>query len=341
MDIPPSLLQLSTDASAPSHPHLPSLTPFLLSLQALFSSPFPPRSIYIHATSNANLLPSVLQTCLDGTEGSSDDDDDYDDDEEEGHDDPRDILQHALPRSVSVDCAELASSKALFGRILNGLAGWDTAQAWDDELGGAHNWDGRQGGCSVAPSSASTARSLPTHRSSATVQWDYDAARDAPQVTGKGIMGERKDESLSGFLDGLRSVLSLGDTATTLSSARRTGRPRERPRFVVLHNAERLPGLESLPAGQGDGTLLASFMRLRELVRLLPMRRNVRSSVLMCAPGYAQTGKPIVPILVSSSEWLLLRPTRGATEPAASLSMPALSRRGELAQTSGIHRRRV
>ena len=275
MDIPPSLLQLATDGYAPSHPYLPSLTPFLNSLQALLSSPFPPRSIYIHATGNANLLPSILQASLDATENSNDDDDDEDEDDEEEDLESRDTLQRALPRSVSVDCAELASSKALFGRILNGLAGWDTAQAWDDELGGAHNWDGRQGGWSVRASSASAGPSGSGSRamrhSSATVQWNYDAARDAPHANGKGIMGERKDESLSGFLDGLRSVFSLGSTANTLPPARRAGYPRERPRFVVLHNAERLPGLESLPVGQVDGTLLACFMRLGELVRLPSM----------------------------------------------------------------------
>ncbi|KAK9894379.1 hypothetical protein P389DRAFT_173315 [Cystobasidium minutum MCA 4210] len=262
---------------------LPSLGEFRTTLEALLQSPFPPRSLFIQASSNVHLLeelivaslpaPHAIKTSL-----------------------PNPSVQDLLPQAVIVDCAQIASTKALYGRILNGLSGWSEGQ-WDDALGGVLNWDGRQEGYSIHQN---------PHTNSWKLDWDYKNALDiAPSTSSmKGGIIDRKDESFSAFLEGLKMIYTLGSGGEEQDNTDASTRKRRtKPRFVVLLNAERIPALESLPVGQNEGTLLASFMRLGEL-----------------------TGKPIVPVLTSQSEWLLLRPARGATEPAATLHLPSLKR---------------
>lgn len=306
---------------------LPSLLPLRSSLSALLdSSPsFPPRSLHVRATSNAHLVPSILAAVLsadDTVTAASSSSSCY-------H-----PVQRALPRAVQVDCSLVASQKALFARILNGLSGWGSGQ-WDDSLQGVLSWDGRQQGFIVSSGkSKGKGRAIDDNASDdddkPSISWDYVANREQGSATG--VMAERKDESLSGFLDGLKCVFSLGagdkyDVQDDGDAP--TDKYRDRPRFVVLHNVERLGALESPPVGQSEGTLLACFMRLRELVGAF--FRCASLDMLLANPLLQfQTGKPIVPILVSTQEWLTLRPQRGATEPAASLELPALSQRDVL-----------
>jgi origin recognition complex subunit 5 len=184
------------------------------------------------------------------------------------------------------------------------------------------SWDGRQEGYTISSRKGKgRAREQDnpeqTETQATRIRWDYEKAKE--HLTKSGIMVERKDETLSGFLDGLRCVFSLGESED--------GDPpeqgyRDRPRFIVLHNAERIAPLEHLPVGQSEGTLLACFMRLGELVSEYTAEDSLQ--LTMC---FAQTGKPIVPILVSTQEWLTLRPQRGATEPAVSLDFPPLRQR--------------
>jgi hypothetical protein len=153
-----------------------------------------------------------------------------------------------------------AWADALFGRILNGLSGWGNG-VWDSSLGGIVNWDGCQTGYSI----------IRQEDGSSLVQWEYEAAiAGASSNTAKGIMGERKDESMSGFLDGVRSIFSLGEDDDK-------AHPEELPtRFIVLLNAEKLSTLETIAPGQSEGTLLACIMRLAELVGL--MSRSVKEN---------------------------------------------------------------
>lgn len=225
---------------------LPSLGEFRTTLEALLQSPFPPRSLFIQASSNVHLLeelivaslpaPHAIKTSL-----------------------PNPSVQDLLPQAVIVDCAQIASTKALYGRILNGLSGWSEGQ-WDDALGGVLNWDGRQEGYSIHQN---------PHTNSWKLDWDYKNALDiAPSTSSmKGGIIDRKDESFSAFLEGLKMIYTLGSGGEEQDNTDASTRKRRtKPRFVVLLNAERIPALESLPVGQNEGTLLASFMRLGELV---------------------------------------------------------------------------
>jgi hypothetical protein len=216
---------------------LPSLAPAMLDLRAVLASRCAPRSVFVLAQSNLALLPSILKGVLPAASRN----------QEAAR---LNRVQCALPSSVIVDCAEIASQKALFGRILNGLSGWGNG-VWDSALGGTVNWDGCQTGYSL----------VRQKDGSALLQWDHKAAiASAASCTAKGIMGERKDESMSGFLDGVKSIFRLGEDE---AGARLEHLP---PRFIVLLNAEKLSTLEMLAPGQNEGTLLACFMRLAELV---------------------------------------------------------------------------
>lgn len=168
---------------------LPSLRPTLEHLRALLHSPYPPRSLFIHALSNNHLLPHVLSCTLPSVSYG-----DYDESPD---------VQDLLPDHVHVDCAETASLKAFFGTILNGLAGWtDDALVWNEELGGVLNWDGRLEGCRSAWDEGS---------GSWKARWDVDALEPIAASTKKGAMSEeRKDESLSAFIDGLKCLFEIG-----------------------------------------------------------------------------------------------------------------------------------
>lgn len=228
---------------------LPSLGDFTTTLQALLQSPYPPRSLFVQASSNIPLLEEVITASLPGPSTAS------------TYSITKNVdnslqpsVQDLLPQAVVVDCAQIASTKALFGRILNGLSGWGRGE-WDDALGGVLNWDGRQEGYHIHRNPQTKSWSL---------HWDYKAAVNILPSTSsmKGGIIDRKDESFSAFLEGLKMVYMLGGGDAVDTDASR----KEKPRFVVLLNAERIPALESLPVGQSEGTLLASFMRLGELV---------------------------------------------------------------------------
>jgi hypothetical protein len=235
---------------------LPSLQPLRASLSALLSPsvPYPPRSIHLRATSNASLVEPLLDAILSQTPSE----------DSQSHFAYRPV-QLALPRAVQVDCTLVASQKALFSRILNGLSGWGTGK-WDDSLQAVLSWDGRQEGYTISTGKGKgRAREEDladqAETKAARIHWDYEKAKE--NSTKSGIMVERKDESLSGFLDGLRCVFSLGESEDDDPPEQGY---RDRPRFIVLHNAERIASLEQLPVGQSEGTLLACFMRLGELV---------------------------------------------------------------------------
>ena len=241
---------------------LPSLSPLRATLSALLcpDSPIPPRSLHLRATSNASLIEPILNDIFSSSPSTS-----------TSTSVSYHPVQLALPRAVQVDCALVGSQKALFSRILNGLSGWGNGQ-WDDSIQGVLNWDGRQEGYRVVSSSVDykgkgKAREEDANAGSS-VQWDYEKVKEQ-STKSTGFMAERKDESLSGFLEGLRCIFSLGSEDEGDPQA---GGYRERPRFIVLHNAERITSLESLPVGQNEGTLLACFMRLRELVSLYAVR---------------------------------------------------------------------
>lgn len=231
--------------------NLPSLLDFRTTLEALLQTPYPPRSLFIQASSNARLLEDIIAACLPtrndclrppSPAGS-----------DSGH---HPTVQDLLPQAVIIDCAEVASTKALFGRVLNGLSGWGRGQ-WNEDLGGIINWDGRQEGYRVQQD---------PQTGQWTLQWDYDGALDTiPTSNTKTGITDRKDESLSAFLEGLKMIFTLGGVQNGGSDSD----TKPNPRFVVLLNAERLSSLESLPIGQSEGTLLASFMRLGELVSFI------------------------------------------------------------------------
>ena len=225
---------------------LPSFQPALLLLRALLHSPFPPRSLFVHATNNLRFLPAILHTSVPAL-SQQQQELNYGEDDIEQPD-----IQTILPNATFIDCAELASQKALFGRILNGLSGWGSG-VWDDSLGGVLNWDGRQEGYHAFKSEENGNNAIWA------INWDDGRARDSFTASAaKGIMRERKDESLSNFLDGIRAVFDLGKEQSTKMAIK--------PRFVILHHAENIPGLESFSIGQSEGTLLAAIMRIGELV---------------------------------------------------------------------------
>lgn len=228
MDLPVELLE-----------SLQTLQPSLLTLRAVLRSPFPPRSIFIRATSNASLAEQLVRASLPTSA--------FTDLEAAPH------IQQLLPQACFVDCAELAGQKALYGRILNTLSGWGHGR-WDDEVGGVLSWNGAQEGYDVVRSDAEDGA-----KDAWSIRWNMDRVKDYNSRTAeRGIMGERRDESMSSFLGGLREIFKLGES-TACTTPRRT-------RFVILQNAERLAALESLAVGQTEGTLVAVVLRLAELV---------------------------------------------------------------------------
>lgn len=237
---------------------MPSLRDFRDTLEALTQTPYPPRSLFIQASSNVTILEDIIRASLpDATNHSGG--------SPAGRNTPS--IQDLLPQAVIVDCAQVASTKALYGRILNGLSGWGRGE-WNDTLGGVLNWDGRLDGYAIQQAQATQKWQI---------KWDYSNAADSnpsktsSNNTGKTGIIDRKDESFSAFLEGLKMIFELGEANTEEEEREAQTTTREsfsfrKPRFVVLLNAERLPELESIPVGQNEGTLLASFMRLGELV---------------------------------------------------------------------------
>lgn len=231
---------------------MPSLLDLQNTLEALVQTPYPPRSIFIQASSNVRLLGDILHSALPGNGHASD--------ANTRTSSTQPSIQEILPQAVIVDCAEVASTKALYGRILNGLSGWGRGE-WNNALGGVLNWDGRLEGYTIQQDIQSLEWQL---------KWDYNALEHPNSKitsTSKPGITDRKDESFSAFIDGLKTVFALGGEVqqNELDEAiQPTTLPK--PRFVVLLNAERIPELESLPIGQNEGTLLASIMRLAELV---------------------------------------------------------------------------
>lgn len=262
LPLPAELLLLET---------LPSLQSTLFDLRALLRSPYPPRSLYIHAPSNLSLVRNVIRVSLPCPSSSCSDIDDVKADRTR-----RPHIQDLLPRACFVDCAELASQKALFARILNTLSGWGTGE-WNEAIGGVLNWDGRQEDWSVRRSRRGSRKGRDASDEVLyEIVWDYTAAAARAATSSRGLLEERKDESSSGFLDGLRALYALGAgnppatrMPTTTTKKPSNGKDSERedvPRFIVIENADRLSSLESLPVGQSEGTLLAVVMRLGELV---------------------------------------------------------------------------
>lgn len=256
---------VTTSSSHKDALSLPTLGEFTATLEALLQSPYPPRSLFVQASSNIPLLEEVITASLPPSSTAA------------TYSVAKDVdnslqpsVQDLLPQAVVVDCAQIASTKALFGRILNGLSGWGRGE-WDDALGGVLNWDGRQEGYYVHQDPQTKIW---------TVKWDYKAAVDISPSTSsmKGGIIDRKDESFSAFLEGLKMAYTLGGGDAVDTDASR----KEKPRFVVLLNAEKIPALESLPVGQSEGTLLASFMRLGELVSYSPSQRVGCASILTC-----------------------------------------------------------
>lgn len=223
---------------------LASWQPVYAHLSALLQSPYPPRSIFVHAPSNLDVAAQLLAACMPATYGSDHSQADVDDI-------PHPSIQSLLPSAVFVDCAEVASTKALYGRVLNTLSGWGTGR-WDDVYGGVVNWDGRQDGYRVTKDG---------QRSTPRLVWDLDSTPAPLASTNGALSTSRKDESLSGFLEGLRAVFDLGKTDSHPSTSQ------DPPRFIVLVNADRLSQIETIQAGQPEGMLLAVFMRIGELVR--------------------------------------------------------------------------
>jgi len=237
---------------------MPTLLDFRNTLEAVLQTPYPPRSLFIQASSNVQLLEHLIKASLPhvgqsptqaATEASSSA--------------RQPSVQDLQPQAVIVDCAEVASTAALYGRVLNGLSGWRRGE-WNNTIGGVLNWDGRLEGYSLQHETQSQQYSL---------KWDYANAMDTVPsrnaMNGKAGIIDRKDESFSAFLEGLKLVFALGGNLQSSLEAEEALRHKEKPRFVVLLNAERIPELESLPIGQNEGTLLASFLRLGELVSTL------------------------------------------------------------------------
>lgn len=244
---------------------MPSLHDFRDTLQAVTQTPYPPRSLFIQASSNMSLLEEMLQACFSHSPRSSDAS------ASSSSSQQAPPVQDLLPLAVIIDCSQVASTKSLYGRILNGLSGWGRGE-WNDLLRGILNWDGRLKGYSIQQNQ--TTKQWYIH-------WDYaNAAESLPSKTAfssnptkQGGIIDRKDESFSAFLEGLKMIFELGEDHQGKKEEEQEHENETtkakfltRPRFVVLLNAERLSEIESIPAGQNEGTLLASFMRLGELV---------------------------------------------------------------------------
>lgn len=274
-------------------------------LTALLRSPYPPKSIYINATSNINVVAGLIEACLPEftVEGATSRPPKGADISPQVKSTQAPQIQDALPAACFVDCAEVASQKALFGRILNALSGWDVSE-YDAATGGIPSWNGQTDGCSVVFDQYTQ-----RHR----IVWDTSQVHTS-------TIRDRKDESMAGFVEGLQCISRIG----VGNALHGNGPSTQRSRFIVLVNAERIPQLEILPAGHTDGTLLAVVMRLAELV----CPANLQ---YLCAKTdlHTQTGMPVTPVLITSTEWLLLRPQKGGSDPATSISMPPLSKKGQ------------
>jgi hypothetical protein len=232
---------------------MPSLLDLQNTLEALLQTPHPPRSLFMQASSNVCLLEDMIRSALPASGSLSD--------AHARSSSAQPCIQDLLPQAVIVDCAQVASTKALYGRILNGLSGWGRGE-WSNALGGVLNWDGRMEGYTIQQDPQSREWQL---------NWDYSSAVEHSNSkntsTSKPGIIDRKDESFSAFIDGLKTVFTLGGEEEQDELERTTqSNQLPKPRFVVLLNAERIPELESLPVGQNEGTLLASFMRIAELV---------------------------------------------------------------------------
>lgn len=199
---------------------VPSWTAFVAELTALVRSPSPPTCIYVQSLlSDLDLACSLVRAIF------------------------AQLDRGCLPRAVAVDLVEATSPRALFDRALDEFAGW--TPRWNTV--GVECWDGRTEGASAGSSSKRRKLYHSGDPDLPTLEWDLETPRSTKT---RGFIGQRINDSIDAFFDGLRKVEDLG---------RRHGETSSSPRFLVLEHADRL-------RAWNDGHFLASVTRLRDLV---------------------------------------------------------------------------
>ena len=209
---------------------LPSLQPFAAELQLRLTAP--PPVLHVHSTYAPAITSAVLRAVL-----SSD-------------------ASSIAPRAVFLDCVALHSARLIFDTALNGFAAW--TPAFDAEVDGAENWDGRIEGLTVAGTDSED-EERPRKRKR--VEWD---ASILPELaSNRGALAGHLDDSVAAFIEGLQ----LMDTIFPEAS--------KTPRFLVFEHADRLLSINTgtssalshvVESGVNDGAFLAAMSRLAELV---------------------------------------------------------------------------
>ncbi|KAK4058499.1 hypothetical protein OIO90_000661 [Microbotryomycetes sp. JL221] len=121
--------------------HAPSMRQFVSDLAGYLSSAYPPQAIFVHAPSNRALVAPLIeyiQTMIEQQKRQQ---------ELTTVEQSQPTIDELLPASVTVDLAQIHSTRQLFDTVLNNLSGWTSSAspsgAWDDARGAVVNWDGR------------------------------------------------------------------------------------------------------------------------------------------------------------------------------------------------------